>query len=78
MSTPIVQKLQLQTEIALSSTESEYTSLFYTLREAIPLICMICKMNNYSFNINNSSPKFLCQVFEDNSGTLEIAMVDKY
>ena len=33
---PIIWKLQLQTEIALSSTKSEYIGLSYALREAIP------------------------------------------
>jgi len=35
---PIVWKSQLQTEVALSSTESEYTGLSYALRDAIPII----------------------------------------
>jgi len=35
---PIMWKSQLQTEIALSSTESEYTGLSYALREAIPIM----------------------------------------
>ena len=68
----------MQIEIALSSTESEHTSLSYTLREAIPLIYIIREINYYSFNFNNSSPKVLCKVFEDNSGILEISMVYKY
>ena len=35
---PIVSKSQLQTEIALSTTEAEYTGLSYALREAISLM----------------------------------------
>ena len=35
---PIVSQSQLQTEIALITTESEYTRLSYALREVIPLI----------------------------------------
>ena len=35
---PIVSKLQLQTEIALITTEAEYTGLSYALREVIPLM----------------------------------------
>ena len=35
---PIVSKSQLQTEIALSTTEAEYTGVSYALREAIPLM----------------------------------------
>ena len=37
---PILHKYQLQTEIALSSTESEYNCLFYALREAIPIMIL--------------------------------------
>ena len=35
---PILHKSQLQTEIALSRTKSEYTGLSYALREAIPIM----------------------------------------
>ena len=35
---PIIWKSQLQQEIALSSTESEYTGLPYSIREVIPII----------------------------------------
>ena len=75
---PIIWKSQLQMEIALSSTESEYTSLLYALRKAIPLMHMLRKINNLGFNINNSALTISCRVFEDNSGALEIAKVYKY
>ena len=38
MGCPIVWNSQLQTEIALSSTESEYTGLSYALCETIPMM----------------------------------------
>ena len=76
--TPITWKLQLQIEIALSSTESEYTGLSYALREAIPLMHIIYEINDHSFNINNSSLKVSYKVFEDNNSILEIAIVYKY
>ena len=38
---PLIWKSQLQTEIALSSTESEYTGLSYALCEAIPLMSLL-------------------------------------
>jgi hypothetical protein len=37
----ITWKSQLQTKIALSSTESEYTSLSYALQEAIPIMQLL-------------------------------------
>ena len=40
---PIIWKSQLQTEIALSSTESEYNGLSYALREVIPIMELLKK-----------------------------------
>ena len=49
MGCPIVWKSQLQHEIALSSTESEYTGLSYALREAIPIMELLKEMREYGF-----------------------------
>jgi len=75
---PIIWKSQLQGEIALSSTESEYIRLSYALRDAIPLMQMLQEMKDYGFPINDAKPKVHCRVFEDNSGALEMAKVHKY
>ena len=75
---PLSWKSQLQTEIALSSTESEYTGLSYALREAIPIMEMLKEMKRNGFDIRCTVPKVHCKVFEDNSGALEIASVHKY
>ena len=75
---PILWKSQLQTEIALSSTESEYTGLSYALRDAIPIMQLIKEMKAHGFPIKNVTPKVHCKVFEDNSGAIEIANVHKY
>ena len=45
-------KSQLQTEIALSSTESEYTGLSYALRDAIPIMQLLKEMKKNGFPIN--------------------------
>lgn len=42
---PILWKSQLQTEINLSSTESEYTGLSYALRDAIPVTNLFNEIN---------------------------------
>ena len=42
---PVLWKASLQTEIVLSSTESEYTGLSYALREAIPFMRLLKEMN---------------------------------
>ena len=74
----MVWKSQLQTEIALSSTESEYTGLSYALREVIPIMNLLNEMRDEGFKINSKTPKIKVRVFEDNSGALEMAKNHKY
>ena len=64
---PILAKSQLQTEIALSSTESEYTGLSYALRETIPIMNLLNEMGEKGFSIISSKAQVRCKVFEDNS-----------
>ena len=78
---PIIWKSQLQMEIALSSTESEYpeyTRLSYALREAIPIMDLLDKMSEQGFKVSRTKAKMHCKVFEDNSGALEITKNPKY
>ena len=46
---PLIWKSQLQTEIALSSTESEYTGLSYEIHEAIPLMTLLEELKGKVF-----------------------------
>jgi hypothetical protein len=75
---PILWKSQLQTEIALSSTESEYTGLSYALREAIPIMELLKEMKSFGFPIQTAQARVHCRVFEDNSGALEMAKTHKF
>jgi hypothetical protein len=75
---PVSWKSQLQTEIALSSTESEYTGLSYALRDAIQTMELLKEMKKFGFPIRSTIPKMHCKVFEDNSGALEMATTHKY
>jgi hypothetical protein len=75
---PIIWKSQLQTEIALSSTESEYTGLSYALRDGIPMMELLKEMKRLKFPIRSTTPKVHCKVFEDNSGAMEIAKTHKF
>ena len=70
---PLIWKSQLQTEIALSSTESEYTRLSYALREAIPLMSLLDESKEQGFPVDQTKATIQCKVFEDNSGAIEIA-----
>ena len=75
---PVTWKSQLQTEICLSSTESEYTGLSYALREAIPIMQTLREMRKKGFPIGNTNSSVYCTVFEDNSGAVEMANHHKY
>ena len=75
---PITWKSQLQHEIALSTTEAEYTSLSYALREAIPIMNLLKEMKERKFDVSNKIAKVHCKVYEDNSGAIEIAREEKY
>ena len=75
---PLLWKSQMQTEIALSSTESEYTGLSYALRDAIPIIELLKELKENGFPINRSQASIHCRVFEDNSGAIEMSKVHKY
>ena len=75
---PLIWKSQLQTEIALSSTESEYTGLSYALREAIPIMQTMKELQQRGFPISKTQGKVYCRVFEDNSGAVEMATHHKF
>ena len=75
MGCPIVWKSQLQTEIALSSTESEYTGLSYALRETIPMMELLKEMKSIGLPVTPANTDVL---FKDNSGAIEMAQVHKY
>jgi len=70
---PITWKSQLQHEIALSTTEAEYTGLSYALREALQIMNLLKEMKERKFNVSNEIAKVHCMVYEDNSGAIEIA-----
>ena len=62
---PLLWKSQLQTEIAMSSTESEYTGLSYALRDAIPIMTLLKEMKHMGYPIRTAEAKVHCRVFED-------------
>ena len=75
---PIMWKSQLQGEIALSSTESEYIGISYGLRDVIPIMGCLKEMNSRGIDVGHVRSQVKCRVFEDNSGALEMAKVHKY
>ena len=75
---PLLWKLQLRTEIPLSSTESEYTGLRYALRDAIPIMELSKELGLQDFRIKSTQANIHCRVFEDNSGAIEMAKLHTY
>jgi hypothetical protein len=74
---PIIWALRLQTEIAMSSTESEYIALSQSLREVLPMMELAKELAKAGFNLGTETPKVQCKAFEDNSGALEMAQTPK-
>jgi hypothetical protein len=74
---PLLWSSKLQTEIALSTTESEYISLSTALREVIPLQRLIEELRLAGFDLPSKPGKVLCKAFEDNSGAYEMARSPK-
>ena len=66
-------KSQLQTEIALSTTESEYVSLSQALRRTIPLMSLVKEMKKFGFSVGATVPQVHCTLFKDNSGALVLS-----
>jgi hypothetical protein len=75
---PMPWKSQLQTEIALSSTESKHTGLSCALRDVTPMMELLKEMKALNFPIQSATQVVHCKIFEDNSGALEIASVHKF
>jgi hypothetical protein len=68
---------RLQTEIALSSTESEYIALSQSLREVIYIIDLINEMKSAGFSLSDTNATVKYKAFEDNNGALEMATIHK-
>jgi hypothetical protein len=75
---PILWKSQMATDIAMSSTESEYTGASCALRDAIPIMELLKEMQQMKMPIPSCKAKIHCKLYEDNSGALEILRKTKY
>ena len=69
---PLLWVSRMQTEIALSTAESEYIALSTAMREVIALTNLIDKVNTI-FSLNGCKPKIHCKVFEDNESCIAMA-----
>jgi histone deacetylase 1/2 len=74
---PIVWGSKLQTEVALSTTESEYNAISTSLREVIHLMQIVDEVKRLEWIVYSGIPTVHCKLFEDNSGALEMARLPK-
>ena len=56
----------------------EYTGLSYVLRDLIPIMQMLKDIKDTGFTITSTTPKVTCEVFEDNSGAVDMEKVHKH
>ena len=75
---PILWASQLQSIIALSTTEAEYIGMSRALQDTLPVIWLLQEMKEMGHKIHTSCAKVHCRVFQDNSGAVEIANNPKY
>ena len=62
----------LQTEIALSTTEAEYITLYSALGEVLPLMTIREEINEV-LPLYIPKPKYVCKVHEDNQSCIKMA-----
>ena len=68
---PIIWSSKLQTEIALSTTESEYIALSQSLRDVIPLMGLLNEIRDV-IPSGGQTPVVHCTVHEDNKGCIDL------
>ena len=74
---PVTWASKLQTLTALSTMEAEYIALSTACRELIPMLELTKEMRSYHIKSHPAIPKIHCNIFEDNSGALEMACSPK-
>ena len=74
---PITWGSKMQTEIALSTTESEYIALSTAMREVIPFLGLMKEIASI-FGLLTRKPVFKCTVWEDNDSCITVAKSPKF
>ena len=74
---PVTWVSKMQTEIALSTTESEYIALSQAMRDVIPFVNLLTELQSF-YADDVSKPRIICKLFEDNNGALLMAKEQKY
>jgi hypothetical protein len=74
---PVSWASKLQSQVALSTTEAEYIAMSQALCDIIPIMGQLQEMRKQDLKVLCTKPYVNCKVFEDNSGTLELARLPK-
>jgi hypothetical protein len=74
---PIVWASKLQTEVVLSTTESEYDGVSESLHIAIIMLYLLKEMQEQGVDISKTNPAVYCKLFEDNAGAIHLAKAPK-
>ena len=69
---PVVWVWKMQSEIALSTTESEHVALSQSMQDLLPII-QVLKSLKTDFSIENTKSKTFSTVFEDDKSCIELA-----
>ena len=75
---PILWASQLQSIIALSTTEAEYIGMSRALQDTLPVLWILQEMHALGYKVHATKAQVHCRVFQDNSGAVEIANNPKY
>ena len=74
---PIFWQSKLQSEIALSTTESEYIALSMSMRQVFPFLNLMNDIQDF-LPANDSPPKMICTAWEDNRSCIKVAENPKF
>lgn len=74
---PIIWTSKLQTEIALSTSESEYIALSTEMCEIIPLMNVLIEISK-TFTLYLPNPIIKCKVFEDKESCITLSKATKF
>ncbi len=74
---PVIWASRLQTEVVLSTAESECVGLSEALRIAVVMISLLREMKSFGIPTVKTTPTVFCKLFEDNAGAIQLAKVPK-
>ncbi len=74
---PVSWASNLQSQVALSTSEAKYIPMSQSLCGVIPVMNLLEKMREQDFQVICTESHMHCKVFENNSGALELARLPK-